>query len=123
MQRTAGKAVYNEQTGGIVIRLSWDSYRAYGWKKYAHVVRHELIHAHQYHEHGTADHGSRFTRWIKPLDTDRYCEQYADPKYWIVCDSCEGRDPRYKRKKVIQKPDNYRCKCGGEIRVEMNEFE
>jgi len=121
MKRTAGKAVYNKQTGEIVIRLSWDAYREYGWEKYARVVRHELIHAHQYHESGTADHGPTFTRWIKPLDTDRYCERYADPKYWIICEDCERRNPRYKCSKVVKNPHNYRCQCGGGIRVERNE--
>lgn len=117
MQRAAGKAGYNKQTEEIVIRLSWDAYREYGWEKFARTVRHELIHAHQYHEYGEADHGPTFTQWIKPLDTDRHCEQYADPKYWIVCETCERRDPRYKRSKAVKNPDDYRCQCGGEIRV------
>lgn len=118
MKRAAGKAGYNKQTKEIVIRLSWDAYREYGWEKFARTVRHELIHAHQYHEYSEADHGPTFTRWIDPLDTDRHCEQYADPKYWIVCENCEKRDPRYKRSKVVKNADDYRCQCGGEIRVE-----
>jgi SprT-like protein len=118
MQRAAGKAGYNKKTEEIVIRLSWDAYREYGWNKFARTVRHELIHAYQYHEYGEADHGPTFMEWIEPLDTDRHCEQYADPKYWIVCKNCKKRDPRYKRSKVVKNPEDYRCQCGGEIRVE-----
>ncbi|MDG5762007.1 SprT-like domain-containing protein [Natronococcus sp. A-GB1] len=118
MQRSAGKAGYNRASGQITIRLSWDAYREYGWQKFARTVRHELIHAYQFHKHGEADHGPTFTRWVDPLDTDRHCERFADPKYWIVCDDCEKRDPRYQRSKIVKNPGNYRCQCGGDLRVE-----
>ncbi|MFC6764794.1 SprT-like domain-containing protein [Natrinema soli] len=118
MQRSAGKAVYNRASGQITIRLSWDAYEEYGWEKFYRTVRHELIHAWQYHEYDEADHGPTFTRWADPLNTDRHCERFAEPKYWLVCENCEKRDPRYQRSKIVKNPSDYRCQCGGDIRVE-----
>lgn len=119
MQRSAGKAIYDRQTEEITIRLSWDAYKAYGWKQFARVVRHELIHAWQYSEYGNANHGPTFQQWIEPLETDRHCERYTEPKYWIVCKACGSRDPRYQRSKVVKEPTKYSCRqCGGEISIE-----
>lgn len=81
-------------------------------------MRHELIHIWQYHERGTADHGPTFRQWVEPLETDRHCEQYAEPNYWVVCESCEKRDPRYRHSKVVTQPERYACSCGGEISIE-----
>ncbi|MFC7009873.1 SprT family zinc-dependent metalloprotease [Halalkalicoccus salilacus] len=119
MQRSAGKAIYDSENEEITIRLSWDAYKAYGWKQFARVVRHELIHAWQYVEHGKAGHGPTFRQWIDPLETDRHCERYADPKYWVVCRACESREPRYRRSKVVKQPDRYSCgRCGGDLVIE-----
>lgn len=119
MQRSAGKAIYRSKTEEITIRLSWDVYKAYGWEQFARVVRHELIHAWQYFEYEKAGHGPTFRQWIEPLDTDRHCERYADPKYWVVCRACERRDPRYRRSKVVKQPDRYSCgQCDGDLVIE-----
>ena len=119
MERSAGKAIYDRASEKITIRLSWDAYREYSWEKFARTVRHELIHAYQYHEYGEADHGPTFRRWVKPLETDRHCEQYAEPKYWIVCEACDVRDPRYRRSKVVKQPDRYSCgRCEGPLCIE-----
>lgn len=119
MQRSAGKAIYDSESEEITIRLSWDAYREYGWEQFARVVRHELIHAWQYYERGEADHGPTFHQWIEPLETDRHCERYAEPKYWVVCEECESRDPRYRRSKVVKQPERYSCgRCGSEIDIE-----
>lgn len=119
MQRSAGVAIYERQSEQIMIRLSWDAYEAYGWEQFSRVVRHELIHAWQYHKYSEADHGSTFRQWVEPLETDRHCEQYADPNYWVICEECESRDPRYRRSKVVKQPEQYSCgRCGGEILIE-----
>lgn len=119
MQRSAGVAIYDHQSEQITIRLSWDAYEAYGWGQFSRVVRHELIHAWQYHKYGEADHGPTFRQWVEPLETDRHCERYAEPKYWVVCEACESRDPRYRRSKVVKQPEKYSCgRCGGSISIE-----
>lgn len=119
MQRSAGVAIYDHQSEQITIRLSWDAYEAYGWEQFSRVIRHELIHAWQYHEYDEADHGSSFRQWVEPLETDRHCEQYVEPKYWVICEECESRDPRYRRSKVVKHPGKYSCgQCGGGISVE-----
>lgn len=94
MERSAGKAIYDPTNEEITIRLSWDAYQEYGWEQFSRTAHHDLIHAWQYTEYGEADHGPTFCRWIKPLETGRHCEQYAEPTYWVVCEQCERRDPR-----------------------------
>ena len=118
MQRSAGVAIYEHRSGKITIRLSWDAYEAYGGAIRAWFAN-ELIHAWQYHERGDADHGPTFRQWVEPLETDRHCERYAEPKYWVVCEASESRDPRYQRSKVVKQPERYSYgRCGGEILIE-----
>lgn len=122
MKRSAGIAVYDREAEQVTIRLSWDAYQAYGWEEFARTVRHELIHAWQYYERGTADHGPTFRQWLDPLETDRHCERYAEPRYWIVCGDCGDRNPRYRRSKVVEQPERYSCgRCGGPIAVRRGE--
>lgn len=99
MQRSAGVAIYDHPSDQITVRLSWDAYEAYDWEQFSRVVRHELIHAWQYHEYDEADHGPPFNQWVEPLETDRHCERYAEPKYWIIWEACENCDPRYRGQK------------------------
>ena len=68
MERSSGKAIYDSagEDKEITIRLSWDAYQEHGREQFTRVVRHELIHAWQYHEHGDGDHGPTFRQWIEP---------------------------------------------------------
>jgi hypothetical protein len=47
--------------------------KKHGWEQFSLTVRHQLIHAWQYHEFGEADHDRTFTRRMDMLDTSRYC--------------------------------------------------
>ncbi|WP_227377904.1 SprT family zinc-dependent metalloprotease [Haladaptatus halobius] len=117
-QRTAGVTTYDPQTDEITISLTWDAYDSQGWEQFSETVRHELIHAWQYHEPGEADHGRTFVRWTDVLDTSQHCERFTAPKWWLVCEDCGGRTARYRRSKTVRNPEQYRCsKCGGSIRV------
>ncbi|MFB9807334.1 SprT-like domain-containing protein [Haladaptatus pallidirubidus] len=60
---------YDPATDEITISLTWDTYDSHGWEQFSSTVRHELIHAWQYHEVNEADHGQTFTRWTDALDT------------------------------------------------------
>ncbi|WP_231188849.1 SprT-like domain-containing protein, partial [Haladaptatus sp. DYF46] len=62
-QRSAGATKYDPANGEITITLSWDAFEQHGWEQFSSTVRHELIHAWQYHEFGKADHGRTFARW------------------------------------------------------------
>lgn len=122
LKRSAGVALYDPDAEQVTIRLSWDAYEAYGWEEFARTVRHELIHAWQYHERGTADHGPTFRQWIEPLETDRHSNRYTEPSYWVVCGDCGSRDPRYRRSRVVEQPERYSCgRCGGAITIEPTE--
>ncbi|EFW91093.1 hypothetical protein ZOD2009_15926 [Haladaptatus paucihalophilus DX253] len=83
-QRQAGVTEYDPTTGVITIALTWTAYERHGWEQFSSTVRHELIHAWQYHEFGEADHGRTFTRWTDHLDTSKHCERFATPKWWPV---------------------------------------
>lgn len=73
----------------------------------------------QYVEHSTVDHGLTFQSWSELLEIGQYCERYADSTYWVVCEECESRDPRYRRSKVVKQPERYFCgRCGSEIDIE-----
>lgn len=118
-QRSAGATKYDPTTGEITISLAWDAFEQHGWEQFSSTVRHELIHAWQYHEFGEADHGRTFERWTDMLDTSRYCERFTSPNWWVICEECGGQLPRFQRSKVVKQPENYSCgDCGGSLRVE-----
>ncbi|GAA0254126.1 hypothetical protein [Haladaptatus pallidirubidus] len=76
-------------------------------------MRHELIHAWQYHELGEADHGVTIIRWTYALDTSKHCERFAAAKWWLVCEDFGERIARHRRSKTVCNPDDYCCsKCG-----------
>jgi SprT-like protein len=79
-KRTAGATKYDPVTDEITISLTWDAYDSQGWEQFSSTVRHELIHAWQYHEFGEADHERTFDRWTDALDTTQHCERFATPK-------------------------------------------
>jgi SprT-like protein len=79
-KRQAGVTKDNPKTEAITIALTWTAYVYHGWEQFSSTVRHELIHAWQYHEFGDADHGAMFTRWIDRLETSQYCERFTTPK-------------------------------------------
>ncbi|WP_227380624.1 SprT family zinc-dependent metalloprotease [Haladaptatus halobius] len=118
-QRSAGATKYDPSNGEITISLAWDAYDSQGWEQFSSTVRHELIHAWQFHEFGEADHGRTFDRWTDALDTTQYCKRFKTPTWWIVCEDCDGQLPRYRRSKVVKQPENYSCgNCGGSLRIE-----
>ena len=118
-QRQAGVTKYDPTTEAITIALTWKAYEQHGWEQFSATVRHELIHAWQYHEFGEADHGRTFDRWIDRFDTSQHCERFTAPKWWLVCEDCGGRIARYRRSKTVRNPEQYSCsECGGVIRVE-----
>nr|WP_255767687.1 SprT-like domain-containing protein [Haladaptatus halobius] len=99
--------------------MTWDAYDSHGWEQFSSTVRHELIHAWQYHEFGEADHGRTFARWIDILDTAQYCERFRSPNWWVICEDFGGQLARYQRSKVVKHPETYSCgECGGSLRVE-----
>ena len=89
-QRQAGVTKYDTTTEAITIALTWTAYEQHGWEQFSSPVRHELIHAWQYHEFGDANHGATFTRWTDNLDTSQHCERFTTPKWWLVCEDCGG---------------------------------
>lgn len=118
-QRQAEVTKYDLETDAITITLSWDAYQHHGWEQFSSTVRHELIHVWQYHEFGEANHGRTFARWIDVLDTSQYCKRFTSPKWWVICEDCDGRLARYRRSKVVTQPEDYSCgDCGGSPRVE-----
>ncbi|MFH5844229.1 SprT-like domain-containing protein [Haladaptatus sp. CMAA 1909] len=118
-QRQAGVTKYDPATEAITIVLTWRAYEQHGWEQFSATVRHELIHAWQYHEFGEADHGQTFERWTDALDTTQHCKRFKAPNWWVTCEECGGQLPRFQRSKVVKHPEQYSCgDCGGSLRVE-----
>ncbi len=46
------------------------------------------------------------------LNSDQAAE---DSKYLVVCTSCGAKFPRVKMCKIVEKPQMYRCRCGGKL--------
>lgn len=96
--------------------------------KLKEVLAHEVLHTCR----GCANHGETWKRYAKLMndqygynikrvannreyDLDTSCGNY---KYKIICNKCGKEIYRQKKTKVITNIENYRCKCGGKLRVE-----
>lgn len=121
-KRRAGACRYDPESGEVTIRLTWAAYEAFGWDEFAGVVRHELVHAYEFQTRGESGHGPTFRALADEIDAPRRCRRFAPPTYWVTCRDCGERLARYRRSKLVQRPDRYRCgACGGGLSVERNE--
>lgn len=119
-KRRAGAVKYRDGTPETVI-LTWRYFENAGWPAAAATIRHELAHVHLLNERGDASHGPAFRRLADALDTHVHCEHFTDPKWWVRCTDCDVALPRYRRSKLVDHPEQYRCgDCGGRFRVERN---
>lgn len=120
-QRRAG-VMTRRGSEPINIRLTWEYFENMGWDAMASVIRHELIHVHLVSKEGDDSHGKRFKNWAEKLDTPVNCEVFSEPKWWIVCEDCDAKLPRYQTSKVVKFPNRYDCgDCGGDLLVKSNE--
>ncbi len=118
--RRAG-AVKHRDGRPEVVSLTWAYFETKGWDAMAETIRHELVHVHLLNEHDDGSHGERFRTLAAELRTGVRCERFAEPRWWIVCQSCGARLARYKRSKLVREVESYRCgDCGGVFRRERN---
>jgi SprT-like protein len=114
-KRRAG-AVKHRDEEPETVSLTWEYFQEHGWAATASVIRHELIHVHLLNEADDPSHGDRFEAWADELQTTVTCERFADPNWWVVCESCGSEMPRYRESKLVKNPDQYRCGgCGGSL--------
>lgn len=114
-KRRAG-AVKHRNDEPQTVSLTWQYFQEHGWGVTAAVIRHELVHVHLLNEHGDPGHGDRFRQWADELQTTVNCEPFADPNWWVVCESCGSEMPRYRKSKLVKNPESYRCGgCGGKL--------
>ena len=119
-RRRAGAVKYVDGTPTEIV-LTWAQFQGNGWTATAATVRHELAHAHLIAEADDPSHGQRFRRLANRLDTHVHCERFADPEWWVTCRDCGHRLARYRRSKLVDNPDQYRCgECGGRLAVSRN---
>lgn len=91
------------------------------------VLCHEVLHT----CYGCSNHGARWKSYAQRMNaaygyrirrTDDYrslgLEDDRPVRYYVVCARCSRRIPRMKRSPLVDHPERYRCKCGGELRVE-----
>ena len=119
-KRRAGAVKYRDGVPETVV-LTWGHFENAGWPAAAATIRHELAHVHLLNESGDASHGSAFRRLADRLDTHVHCDRFTPPEWWVRCTDCDATLPRYRRSKLVEHPDQYRCgDCGGSFRVERN---
>lgn len=119
-KRRAGAVRYRDDRPEAV-SLTWEYFETQGWEAMAETIRHELVHVHLLNEYGDGSHGERFRRVAEALRTTVHCERFAAPKWWIVCRSCGLRIARYRRSKLVENVESYRCgSCGGALRRDAN---
>lgn len=120
-KRRAGAVTYRDGDPETVT-LTWAHFQNRGWAAAAATIRHELIHVHLIAEAGDASHGDDFRHLAERLDTHVHCERFVDPEWWVICTGCEAQLARYRRSKLVEHPEQYRCNdCGGSFRVEQAE--
>lgn len=114
-KRRAGAVKYRNEHPETV-SLTWAYFQEHGWAATADVVRHELIHVHRLNEAGDASHGAAFRELADDLQTSVTCKRFAEPNWWVTCESCGSEMPRYRQSKLVKNPGEYRCGgCGGEL--------
>ena len=100
------------------VQLTREFFDRRGWAATAATIRHELVHVHLLTEAGDASHGDAFREWADRLDAPVRCERFADPKWVVECTDCGARLPRYRRSKLVKRPEEFRCgDCGGSFNV------
>ena len=120
-KRRAGGCRYDPGTETITILLTWDAYQAFGWAEFTGTIRHELVHAWEFHHHGESGHGRRFRRKADEVDAPRHCRTFTDGRLELVCTApdCGWRPERHRASKPVKFPDEgYRCgECGSAFEV------
>lgn len=121
----AGRADRAAASQRFTVTLTWAYYAALDWADFAVAIRHELVHAVEYVEHGGFSHGPQFRQYAPAFDT------VADPadlvpdvldaldhRYRLKCQGCGFDAVRDKASTVVKRPDRRRCPdCGGGLRV------
>lgn len=109
--RRAGACLYDEDADEVIIRLTWDAYREFGWSEFAQTVRHELVHAWEFQEFGRSGHGERFRRKAEEVNASRHCRSFTDPRLRLVCtnDDCDWVATRHRAAKTVTYPSKRRC--------------
>ncbi len=116
-KRRAG-AVISTDGCPVRVRLTWEYFQREGWAAMAGTVRHELVHVHLLCEADDGSHGPAFRSLAEQLDAPRHCTRFAPPKYTVRCVDCPTEYYRYRRSKLVDRVDAYRCgECGGKLIV------
>lgn len=118
-KRRAGACLFDPATGAVTIRLTWRAARALTWPAFAAVIRHELVHAWEYHECGEAGHGARFRAQADRLDVATTCPTFTPPRLHLDCRRCEWTAKRHRASVAVTEPEARRCgACGSRYEVE-----
>ncbi len=118
-KRRAGACRHHPADDRVTIRLARRAYDRLDWDAFAGVVRHELVHAWEFQEFGSAGHGPRFRVKARELDAPRHCPQFTDHRLLLVCEQCDWTAGRHRASPPIKHPERYGCgNCSGDYHVE-----
>lgn len=116
------------RNGAYTIELSAQLAREGSENAVLQVLAHEVLHT----CYGCSNHGPRWKGYAQRMNTaygyhisrtGNYdalgIEDDRPVRYYVVCEACGRRIPRMKRSPLVDHPERYRCKCGGGLRVEL----
>ncbi|MFA9517820.1 SprT-like domain-containing protein [Halopenitus sp. H-Gu1] len=120
-KRRAGAVRYRDGDPRSIV-LARRQFENRGWTAMASTIRHELVHVHLLNERDDPSHGETFERLAAELETHVRCERFVEPTWWVRCVECGDQLARYRRSKLVERPEEYCCgNCGGRFHVVRNE--
>lgn len=118
------------QNGAYTIELSERLARNGSENAVLQVLVHEVLHT----CYGCSNHGRRWQCYAQRMNAAygyrvRRTDDFAQlglvddrpVQWWVICTKCGRRIPRMKRSPLVDRPERYRCRCGGTLRVERAE--
>jgi len=110
------------------VTLTWQYYAALSWEAFATAIRHEVVHAIEFTEHGSFTHGAQFRAYAEDFDTAARLSDLVsgvteaiDHRYRLACLACDFAAVRDRASPVVKRPCERRCPdCGGGLRVRHN---
>ena len=120
------------QGGRYTIELAERLAQGSGEGAILQVLVHEVLHT----CYGCSNHGKRWQSYAQRMNAaygyrirrtsglaELGLEDDRPVRWWVVCMKCGERIPRMKRSPLVDRPERYRCRCGGTLRVERVENE
>lgn len=91
----------------IKFRFSWRAFQEFDEDTWKEVIKHELVHAEEFHKYGDTNHRSHFKARAREINAAIECKNFTEYEYKILCSEC-GKfvAGRHRRSKVVKSAEN-----------------